>query len=260
MLVGVRPPYVSTDSVGRVTRHDQHRTDLPAAVLWDMDGTLVDTEPYWIAEEYLLVEAAGGTWSDADAHDLVGQDLLTSARMILERTPVQGTPEEVVRHLLSAVVDRMRQHVPWRPGARELLAAVGAAGVPSALVTMSWTELADVLVQQLPEGTFAAVVTGDQVSRGKPHPEAYVEATRRLGVDPAHAIAIEDSPTGATAATGAGVPTLVVPHTVPVPEIPGALHTGTLAGLTLSDLGAVVRQLGSELHPEQGVDGRDHEA
>lgn len=256
----VRPPYVPTDSVGRVTRHDHDRTAYPDAVLWDMDGTIVDTEPYWIAEEHLLVGAAGGTWTEADAHDLVGQDLMDSARMILDRTPVRGTPEEVVRHLLRAVVGRMRAHVPWRPGARELLAQARAAGIPCALVTMSWTELADVLVEQLPEGTFTAVVTGDQVERGKPHPEAYLEAARRLGVDPARSIAIEDSPTGATSATAAGVPTLVVPHTVPVPDIPGAIHTGTLDGLTLGDLGDLVRSLGSKLHPEQGVDRADHEA
>lgn len=220
-----------------------------------MDGTIVDTEPYWIAEEHHLVEAAGGTWTEADAHDLVGQDLLTSARMIIERTGVPGTPEEVVRHLLTAVVGRVREHAPWRPGARELLADLGRAGIPCALVTMSWTELADVLVDLLPAGTFAAVVTGDQVSRGKPHPEAYLEAARRLGVEPARCVAIEDSPTGATSSTAAGVSTVVVPHTVPVPDLPGALHVGTLAGLTPADLGSVIPGLASELHPEQGVDG-----
>lgn len=249
--------------MGQVTRHPEPRTDdldLPAAVLWDMDGTIVDTEPSWIAEEYLLVEEAGGRWSQEDAHDLVGQDLLTSAGMILERTPVQGDPEQVVRRLLEGVVARTRAHVPWRPGARELLASLRAHGVPCALVTMSWTELADVLVEQLPPGTFDAVVTGDQVSRGKPDPEAYLEAARRLGVDPARAVAIEDSPTGATSSTAAGVPTLVVPHTVAVPSIPGTMQVGSLAGLEPADLAQVVRSLSSELHPEQRVDGVDDES
>ncbi len=240
-----------------VTRHPTRPSrseDLPAAVLWDMDGTIVDTEPSWIAEEYVLVEEAGGTWTDADAHDLVGQDLLTSAAIILDRTPVRGEPEQVVRRLLDGVVQRTRAHVPWRPGARELLASLRERGVPCALVTMSWTELADVLVEQLPAGTFDAVVTGDQVSRGKPHPEAYLEALARLGVAPELALAVEDSPTGATASTAAGVPTLVVPHTVAVPPLPGAVQRGSLEGLSPADLGGLARSLRSELHPDQRVD------
>lgn len=209
---------------------------LPDAVLWDMDGTLVDTEPYWIAEEYALVEEAGGVWTEADAHDLVGQDLLTSARRILERTPVTGEPLDLVLRLLRGVVRRAEADMPWRPGARELLTGLADAGVRCALVTMSWAELADVLVAALPAGTFEVVVTGDQVSHGKPHPEPYLEAARRLGVVPGRCVAIEDSPTGAASATAAGVPTLVVPHMVPVPALEGARQVHGLTGLQVSDL------------------------
>lgn len=209
---------------------------LPAAVLWDMDGTLIDTEPYWIAEEQRLVEAAGAVWTEEDALDLVGQDLMRSAAMILERTPVTGAPEDVVHRLLGAVSRRTRDRLPWRPGARELLDDLVAHGVPCALVTMSWTELADVLVAALPERTFATVVTGDQVRHGKPHPEPYLEAARRLGLDPAVCIAVEDSPAGTVSATAAGVPTLAVPHLVPIPPMPLALHVSTLAGLAATDL------------------------
>lgn len=206
-----------------------------------MDGTIVDTEPYWIAEEHQLVGEAGGVWTEQDAYDLVGQDLLVSARIILERTPVTGTPEQVVERLLDGVVQRVRSHIPWQPGARELLAELMAADVPNALVTMSWTRLADVLVDNLPAGTFAAVVTGDQVARGKPHPDPYLEAARRLGVPPQDCLAVEDSPTGAASATAAGVPTLVVPHTVPVPPLPGAVQVDTLSGMGLGDLLEAVR-------------------
>lgn len=197
---------------------------------------MIDTEPYWIAEEYALVEAAGGTWSEQDALDLVGQDLRVSARTILERTPVTGTVDDVVHTLLAGVVRRTREHMPWRPGAEALLAELGAAQVPSALVTMSWTPLADVLIERLPEGTFAAVVTGDQVARGKPDPDPYLEAARRLGVEPARCVAIEDSPTGAASAVAAGVPTLVVPHTVEVPPMPGARQLPNLEGVRAADL------------------------
>lgn len=209
---------------------------LPEAVLWDMDGTLIDTEPYWIAEEYALVEAAGGRWTEQDALDLVGQDLRVSARTILDRTPVTGTVDDVVHTLLAGVVRRTREHMPWRPGARALLTELTEAQVPSALVTMSWAPLADVLVERLPEGAFAAVVTGDQVARGKPYPDPYLEAARRLGVEPSRCVAVEDSPTGAASATAAGVPTLVVPHTVQVPSMPGARQLPSLEGVRATDL------------------------
>lgn len=137
---------------------------LPAAVLWDMDGTLIDTEPYWIAEERALIEAAGGSWSDDDALALVGSDLLVAAEIVLASTPVSGTAQQLVEQLVAGVVRRTKEHLPWRPGARELLDDCVAHGVPCALVTMSWTALAGLLVQALPDGTFAAVVTGDQVS------------------------------------------------------------------------------------------------
>lgn len=216
---------------------------LPAAVLWDMDGTLVDSEPYWMAEEEALVASAGGVWRHEDALELVGNDLLVSARIILERSPVTGTPHEVVQRLLSGVVARMSESMPWRPGAQELLTALVERGVPCALVTMSWTPLAKVLLDRLPPDTFAAVVTGDQVAHGKPHPEPYLEAARRLGVEPARCVAVEDSPTGAASATSAGVPTLVVPHIVQVPPMPGAVQLPSLAGLDPEALTAAVRSV-----------------
>ena len=98
---------------------------LPAAVLWDMDGTLVDTEPYWIAEERALVELHGGVWTDEHAYQLVGNDLMVSAQYIIDHAPIPLTPVEVVHELLAGVVRRVSEHVPWRPGAWELLEALG---------------------------------------------------------------------------------------------------------------------------------------
>lgn len=203
-----------------------------------MDGTLIDTEPYWMAEEHVLVGEAGGTWTEKDGLDLVGNDLLTSARVILERTPVQGTPEEVVGRLLDGVVRRTQERLPWRPGARELLEELAELGVPMALVTMSWARFADVLVEALPAGTFAAVITGDNVPRGKPHPDPYQLAAQALGVDPEDCLAVEDSPNGARSSTAAGVPTVVVPHMVSVPDLPGSVQLPSLEGMTAADLAA----------------------
>ena len=220
---------------------------LPLAVLWDMDGTLVDTEPYWIAAEHAIVEEHGGTWNDEFAHELVGNDLMVSAAFIRENSPITWEPERIVEELLARVVSQVQEHVPWRPGARELLEALGEAGVPNALVTMSWRTLADAVVTTLPEGTFAAVVTGDEVARGKPHPEPYLTAARVLGVSPLDCVAIEDSPTGVRAAVAAGVPTIAVPHVVSVPEIEGAVHLPGLDGVGPEDLAAAVASVRSGL-------------
>ncbi len=216
---------------------------LPAAVLWDMDGTLVDTEPYWIAAEHGIVEEHGGTWNDEFAHQLVGNDLMVSAAFIRDHSPITWEPDRIVEELLVRVVARVRQHVPWRPGARELLAALGDAGVPSALVTMSWRSLADAVVEALPDGTFAVVVTGDEVPHGKPHPAPYHRAAGLLGVEPVACVAIEDSPTGVRSAVAAGVPTLAVPHVVPVPPTAGAVHVDTLSGMTPERLAELARSL-----------------
>jgi HAD superfamily hydrolase (TIGR01509 family) len=209
---------------------------LPAAVLWDMDGTLVDTEPYWVAQQRLLVHEHGGTWTDEHARQLVGQDLLVSAHYILAHCPIELTPVEIVNELLAGVVARVTERVPWRPGARELLAALMDEEVPCALVTMSWESLATAVRSQLPRGSFAVVVTGDVVRHGKPHPESYLSAARLLGVDPAACIAIEDSPPGVASAVAAGICTIAVPHHVVVPETVGAVQISTLAGLAPQDL------------------------
>jgi HAD superfamily hydrolase (TIGR01509 family) len=201
-----------------------------------MDGTLVDTEPYWMAAEIALVESYGGTWTADHAKALVGTDLLVSARYIREHGDVPLEPENIVLRLLDGVIERMHEHVPWRPGARRLLEELRVAGVPCALVTMSWTSLARTFLDEVPRGTFRVVVTGDQVTRGKPHPEPYLHAARLLGVEPADALAVEDSPTGVASATAAGVPVLAVPHVLPVDAAPGRVVHPTLDGVDLAFL------------------------
>ena len=213
-----------------------------AAVLWDMDGTLVDTEPYWIESEFDLVEAHGGTWSTEHALNLVGNDLLTSGRYIREHAGIDLEPADIVEELLDRVVARVEERVPWQPGAVELLADLRAHGVRCALVTMSYRRFVAPILAGLPEGTFEVVVTGDAVTHGKPHPEPYQKAAAVLGVDPARTLAIEDSNTGARSAEAAGCTVLVVPNHVPV--LPGErrLFTETLDGLTHSSLPRPLRR------------------
>ena len=211
-------------------------TDLPAAVLWDMDGTLVDTEPLWIEAEHALAAAHGARWTHEDAMALVGNDLLDSGAYIRERMGLDLTPQEIVEVLLDDVVEQVRREVPWRPGSRELLADLRAAGVPTALVTMSWRRFAEPVLAALPEDSFEVVVTGDEVDHGKPHPEPYLRAAALLGLDPQDCVAVEDSPPGAASAAAAGCRTLVVPHHVPVPATAGTVLVESLVGLDARSL------------------------
>ncbi len=209
---------------------------LPAAVLWDMDGTLVDTEPYWIESEFELIAEHGGTWSHEHAMNLVGNDLMVSGRYIAEHTGIDLSPADIVEALLDRVVARVASSVPWRPGARDLLADLRDNGVRCGLVTMSYQRFVAPILVELPEDTFEVVVTGDSVTRGKPHPEPYLAAAELLGVDPRLTLAIEDSDTGARSAEAAGCTVLVVEHHVPV--LPGErrVFADTLAGMRGRDL------------------------
>ena len=182
-----------------------------------MDGTLVDTEPYWIDCEFELVEAHGGTWNLDHAHAIVGSDLLESAHYIREHGGVNLPPEEIVNQMMDGVIARIRRKVPWRPGARDLLAELRLEKIPCALVTMSWRRLVDAIVGELPSGSFAATIVGDEVRHGKPHPEPYRAAARALSVSPRDCVALEDSPTGVRSAVTAGCQVIAIPHIVDVP-------------------------------------------
>lgn len=204
-----------------------------AAVLWDLDGTIVDTEPVWIAAEHELAAEHGATWTDEDALALVGNALIDSGEYIRTRLDLQLTAAEVVDYLVTRVVASLEQHIPWRPGALELIGELADRGVPQALVTMSYRSIATPVLAHLP---FQAVVTGDEVPRGKPHPEPYLRAAELLGVDARDCLAVEDSATGATSAHAAGCQVVAVPHMVDVPARERVTLVDTLAGLDASAL------------------------
>ena len=211
------------------------------AVLWDMDGTLVDTEPYWMDVEFAMAERHGGTWSHEHSLALVGNELMASGEYIRTHMGIDRTAREIVDELLDGVVERIRQEVPWRPGARELLADLGSRGVPCALVTMSWQRFVDPILEHLPADVFASVVTGDRVELGKPHPEPYLTAAAQLGVAPADCVVIEDSNTGATSGVAAGCTVVCVPNHVPMEEGERRVFADTLVGLDTDGLAALAR-------------------
>ncbi|MBU2075585.1 MAG: HAD family phosphatase [Actinobacteria bacterium] len=208
-----------------------------------MDGTLVDTEPYWIATEYAMADKYGGTWSQEQALSLVGNDLLSSGRVLKEAWGLPQSPAEVVEELLDGVVARVEESVPWQPGAPELLASLRDAGVPCALVTMSYERFVAPILRHLPAETFRVIVTGDQVERGKPHPEPYLTAAASLGLDPQDCVAIEDSNTGAKSAEAAGCAVLVVENHVPVLDGPRRVFRPTLQGLGPADVATVLAEV-----------------
>ncbi|WP_427017798.1 HAD family hydrolase [Pseudarthrobacter sp. P1] len=220
-------------------------TDAPGtlkAALWDMDGTLVDTEPYWIAAETELVESHGGTWTHEQAMGLVGQALETSAA-ILQKAGVDLPIRGIVDFLAGRVIERVRVEVPWRPGAQGLLHDLWQNKVRCALVTMSEGPLAAEIVNALPHPYFEFMVTGDMVANGKPHPEPYLAAVERLrrsdpGLGVLDCVALEDSVPGVASAMAAGVATIAIPHVIPLGEAPGRATWPTLSGRTTADLRA----------------------
>ncbi len=211
-------------------------SNAPAAVLWDMDGTLVDTEPYWFKAEHQLVESFGNTWSDEHAHAVVGFDLFDTAAYIIQHGRVDLEPKAVVDYLLDSVIQSCQKELPWRPGARELLQELRSLDIPCALVTMSWRRFAEAVLAELPRGTFSATVFGDEVSHGKPHPEPYLTAAELLAVDPSMCVAIEDSPTGVASAHAAGCNVIGVPNMKPLTPIDGVRIISSLTEVTASSL------------------------
>jgi HAD superfamily hydrolase (TIGR01509 family) len=213
----------------------------PAAVLFDMDGTLVDSEKIWDVTLDELAARLGGELSGATRRAMVGSNLARSLEMLhTDLGIVAGDLAGDSRWLLERTKDYFALGLPWQPGARELLDAVHAAGIPTALVTSTHRDLVDVALRSIGAHYFDVAVCGDEVARNKPHPEAYLRAAELLGVDAGECVAIEDSPTGIAAAEAAGCAVLAVPSEVPV--TPGPLRTvrESLAGVDVAYLAGLL--------------------
>jgi HAD superfamily hydrolase (TIGR01509 family) len=208
----------------------------PAAVLFDMDGTLVDTEPIWQASQIELTRRYGAVWTHEDGMALVGSGLERSGEILRAKGVDMGV-EEIVEWMTSYVADRMASgDLPWRPGARELVQELNTRNIPTALVTMSRRRMALVTAEALGDHSFAVVVGGDDVEHAKPHPEAYLAAASKLGVPIADCIAIEDSPTGLASAVASGAVTIGVEHLIPFTDVVGDVHLHTLGGVDVDAL------------------------
>lgn len=211
----------------------------PFAVLWDMDGTLIDSEHHWLSSEQELAEEHGVSWTPEDGLDLVGMSLFDSSVIIKKKLSSELSSEEIIDTLTEMVIGKLSGHLPWRPGALELLRELKEAGIKTALVTMSMHRMARRVADSAGFEAFDVVVAGDDVKFGKPHPEPYLKAAELLGVNPADCVAFEDSKTGLTSAELAGTKAIGIPNVVNIPNQAGRIIWPTLADVKLADLQAL---------------------
>jgi HAD superfamily hydrolase (TIGR01509 family) len=204
-----------------------------------MDGTLIDSEPYWLDAEIALVQSFGGHWTQEQGLTLVGSGLWDSAAA-LQHAGVDLELREIIDRLSADVRARLIEHVPWRPGAREMIASMLDAGIPTALVTMSFREnaltISEAISREIGREAFSVVVAGDDVTEPKPNPEPYLTAASHLGIDIAHAVAFEDSVFGAASAYSAGALTIGIPLHIEIPDSYIHVRWDSMAGKTLEDI------------------------
>jgi HAD superfamily hydrolase (TIGR01509 family) len=210
------------------------------AVLFDMDGLLVDSERLWYEAEAEVMAGLGAAWGPEDQESLVGGSMTRTVAYMLARTGPVAPPEELARKLLDGMGERLRANVPMMPGAKQLLDEVREAGVPSALVSSTNRALMEYALDGIGRDRFTVTVAGDEVAHTKPHPEPYLTAARLLDADPRHCVALEDSPTGAESATTAGCHVIGVPSVVPIPDAPGRTVVSSLLDVDLARLRSLV--------------------
>jgi HAD superfamily hydrolase (TIGR01509 family) len=211
-------------------------TDGLAAVLFDMDGLLVDTEPLWLETETEVMARLGAPWTPEDQQALLGGSMARTVGYLLARATRPAPAATVERWMTEGVLARVRAgRVTVRPGIRELLAEVARAGLPHALVTSSQRVFAEAVLDATGI-TFPLTVCAEDVTAGKPDPEPYLLAAKLLDVDPVRCVALEDSPNGVASAAAAGCRVLAVPSLVPIPPAPGRVVMASLAGVGLGEL------------------------
>jgi HAD superfamily hydrolase (TIGR01509 family) len=188
----------------------------PAAVFFDMDGLLIDSEPTWFQAEVDLAAQWGCEIGPEHYPHVLGKPIEVSSAYIRDLCGGPLTVEEVGDGVELAMIERLRDGVPMMPGAKELLTELEAAGVPIALVSASSRRIVDASLPSIGADHFRFTVSGDDVEHSKPAPDPYLRAAALMGVDPAQCLVLEDSPTGVAAAWAAGCQVIAVPQTVAI--------------------------------------------
>jgi HAD superfamily hydrolase (TIGR01509 family) len=221
------------------------------AVLWDMDGTLVDSEKLWDVSMYALYARFCGTLTPEVRTATVGGSAEDVMRIVFDDLGLDPDPVAIAE-----CTDWLHDHtgelfeqrgLPWLPGAREMLDALLAAGVPMALVTNTRRSLAEKALNSIGRHYFSVTVCGDEVAYGKPAPDPYLRAAKLLELPPDACLAIEDSAAGSAAAEDAGCPVVVVPNDIVVPVRPGRRHITSLAELDVDGLRSIHSELNREI-------------
>ena len=182
------------------------------AVVFDLDGVLLDSEQLWDETREQLSKERGGRWHDRAQRDMMGMSSREWSRYMHETIGLPEPPEEINREVVERLATAYRERLPVIPGAREAVERL-AVRWPLGLASSSNRELIDLALELLGvRHLFEATVSSEEVARGKPAPDVYLEAARRLGVDPAHTAAIEDSHNGILAAKAAGIRVIAIPN------------------------------------------------
>src|SRR5215475_12377816 len=210
------------------------------AVLFDMDGTLLDSEKIWDIALDDLAHYLGGELSDTARRRMVGSSLSRSIAIMHDDLGIDADPECSGAFLLERAEELFRTSLVWKPGARELLVAVHEAGWPAALVTSTHRRLTEIALDTIGREYFGATVCGDEVDHPKPAPDPYRRAAQLLDAAVADCVAIEDSPLGIASAEAAGCVVLAVPSEVPLEPAPGRTVVSSLVGVTVADLAGLV--------------------
>ena len=208
------------------------------AVIFDLDGVLLDSEQVWDEAREQLAKERGGRWHENAQRDMMGMSSPEWSRYMHDVIGLPEPPEEISREVVERMVKLYREHLPVMPGAREAVERL-AARRRLGLASSSNRELIDLALELLGvEHLFEATVSSEEVARGKPAPDVYLEAARRLSVDPTHTAAIEDSENGIRAAKAARMRVIAIPN----PHFPPAEDALTRADVILRSL--------EELSPE----------
>jgi HAD superfamily hydrolase (TIGR01509 family) len=203
---------------------------IPAAVVFDNDGLLLDTEEAWTRAETTLFANHGSTFTDAHKRDLIGSSHLIAAGKLEVMLDQPGQGVALMNELHALVMVEAEHDVEPRPGAVALVDALNAAGIPIAVASNSQRAFLDMVLHTAGvHDKFAVTVAGDEVPRPKPWPDIYLEACRRLGADPTRSVGLEDSPTGAEAAKAAGLTVIGVPYLADIELAPADIVAPSLA-------------------------------
>ena len=213
---------------------------LPAAILWDYDGTIVDTQPIWMQVEKDIMASHGREWTDEQALAIVG----TSGRVACQALITAiGDPDLDVGEMdllrSKMVAERVAGGaLAYRPGAQELLEACRVAGIPCALVSASPRFVVEAGLSRMPDW-FAVTLSSDDFTGQKPDPEGYLLAAARLGVRPEDCLVVEDSVSGCAAGRASGAAVLAVPCMTPLDPYPGQVIRQSLTEVTVATLPAI---------------------